>query len=205
MRKLTLLIVATLIASVTFAQSAKEATIAFDKSTNYTGVIIEVPGYNVKTAQDALTNRMEQVGKLKGTNSGKFRAYLAQQFAEFGQLKYDIYTQVVEEGDKNYKRTMVHLLVSKGNMNFVNSTSDPEVIESMKVFLEDFLVHIKAYDLTIKISEHEKLVAKYEKEEKSLQDDLAKMKRQMEDKELEISRKQTELQNTKDALEGMRR
>ena len=205
MKKVVFLIAATLITSVAFAQTVREELVPYDKANNYSGCALEVPsGMDIKTVQGALQNRFEQVAKLKGSNSGGFRAYLAQPFPEFGMLNYDIYTKVAEVGKKKDKKTVVYLLVSKGNMNFANSTTDPEIVTGMKTFLTDFVNFIKEYDTSLKIAEQEKLIAKLEKEEKSLISDKEKLQKQLSGKETDITKKQEELQKAKEVLKSLR-
>ena len=204
MKKFAFLIAVSLLTSVAFAQTVREEFIPFDKENNYSGVVLDVPnGFDVKTVQGALQNRFEQVSKLKGSNTGKFRAYLAQAFPEFGLLNYDIYTQVTEVGKKKDKKTVVYLLVSKGNMNFANSSTDPEIIAGMKNFLTEFLPYLKAYDTSLKAKEQEKLIAKLEKEHKSLVSDQEKLQKQLDNKGTEITKKQDEIQKAKELLQTL--
>jgi hypothetical protein len=200
MKKIVFFIAASLVTSITIAQTAKDGIIPFDKNNSFSGVILEVPGYDIKTIQGALQSRFETTGGLKGANSGKFRAYFAQAFPDFGSQNYDIYTQVIETGKKKDKKTIINLLVSKGNKNFVTPASDPDVIANMKTFLNNFMSYLKDYDTGLKASEQQKNIATLEKEQKTLNADKEKLQKQLEKKNTEIQQKQDELNKAKELL-----
>ena len=204
MKKIVFFIAASLITSATIAQTAQDGTVQFDKVNNYSGVTLEVPGYDIKTIQGALQKRFEVTGGLKGTNSGKFRAYLSQAFSDFGPQNYDIYSQVIEAGKKKDKKTIVCLLVSKGNNNFVTPASDPDIIANMKTFLNNFPAYLKNYDTELKASELQKNIAKMEKEHKSLNADKEKLQKQLDKKNTDIQQKQDELNKAKELLNTLR-
>ncbi len=200
MKKLVFFITASLITSVAIAQTARDGIIQFDKDNSYPGVTIETPGYDIATVQGALQSRFETTAGLKGSNSGKFRAYLAQAFPDFGTQNYDIYTQVLETGKKKDKKLMINLLVSKGNNNFVAPASDPDIIASMKTFLNNFTTYLVDYDTKLKASELQKNIAKMEKEYKSLNSDKEKLQKQMDKKNTDIQQKQNEINKAKELL-----
>lgn len=206
MKKIVFFIVASFITSAAIAQTARDGVIiAFDKNNSYSGVSIDIPaGYDVKTVAAALQKRFETVSGLKGSSSGSFRAYLGQAFPDFGPLNYDIYTQATEIGKKKDKKMVVYLLVSKGNNNFVTIASDPDVVENMKVFLNKFPAFLKEYQTSEKAKEQEKIIAKLEKENKSLLSDKEKLQKQMEKKDSEIQKKQDELNQAKNLLKTLK-
>lgn len=204
MKKLVFFIAASLITSVAIAQTAQDGIIQFDKTSSYSGVTLDVTGYDIKVTQGALQNRFETTSGLKGSNSGKFRAYLAQAFPDFGSQNYDIYTQVIETGKKKDKKTIINLLVSKGNNNFVTPASDPDIISNMKIFLNNFTTYLKEYDTSVKAAEQQKNIAKMEKEYKSLNSDKEKLQKQMDKKNAEIQQKQEELNKAKELLNTLK-
>ena len=200
MKKIVFFIAVSFTASIAMAQTAKDGIIPFDKNNNYSGVTLEVSGYDIKTIQGALQSRFETTGGLKGSNSGKFRAYLAQSFSDFGSQNYDIYTQVTETGKKKDKKITVYLLVCKGNKNFVTPASDPDIIANMKTFLNNFISYLKDHDTGLKATEQQRSITQLEKEQKSLNADKEKLQKQMDKKNIEIQQKQDELNKAKELL-----
>jgi len=134
-----------------------------------------------------------------------FRFYQGQPFAEFGVLNYDIYTKVITTGKKKNLKTVIYLLVSKGNENFESAAKDPELAESVKIFLNNFAAtYLRQFDTEQKIQNQAKLIEKLEKENKSLLKDKEKLKKQVEENEKAISTNQAELQKAKNNLNSLK-
>jgi hypothetical protein len=204
MRRVTFLIAAMMTAVSVFSQSANEATVKYNK-VNVPGFSYETSDFDVKVTAAALKARFEKEAKLKGSNVNGFRYYQGQPFAEFGSLNYDIYTQVVTTGKKKNLKTVIYLLVSKGNENFEAAAKDPELAENIKMFLNNFVAtYLRQFDTEQKIENQEKVIAKLEKENKSLISDRDKLKKQLEEKEKAISTNQSELQKAKNSLNSLK-
>lgn len=200
MRKVAFFILTMSVSVGVFSQSAKEETVKYNKM-NVPGISYETSDYDVKTTTAALKARLEKDARLKGTNMNGFRYYPAQPFAEFGTLNYDIYTKVATTGKKKNLKTVIYLLVSKGNENFESASQDPELAANMKAFLDNFVaVYLRQFDIEQKYQNQTKLVAKLEKELKSLNSDKNKLSKQLEDKEKAIVAKQSELSKAKALL-----
>jgi thiamine kinase-like enzyme len=203
MKKLIFFMSLLLTASIVFGQKAKEEMITFNKIPR-SGVSIIISDNDPKTVQAALRERMETDAGLKGSNSGGFRFYQNQQFPTFGLLNYDIYTQVTETGSRKNKRTVVYLLVSKGNQNFVTPATDPELVNNMKKFLNDFTGYLEKYNVDEQIRAKAKTIEKLEKQNNKLVSKRDKMKKQLDAQESQVTKNQTELTNLKSALEGLK-
>ena len=188
-----------------FAQSAKEENIKFNKMT-VPGFSYETTEFDDKTTADALKARMEKDAKLKGFNMKGFRLYQSQPFAVLGALNYDIYTKVAAVGNKKNRKTVIYLLVSKGNENFEAAAKDQELATNVKTFLNDFAaVYLRQYDTEQKYQAYTKLLAKLEKEHKSLNSDKANLNKQLEKKEKEIIDKEAEITKVKGLLNSLNR
>jgi hypothetical protein len=193
MRKVAFFILTMTMTVSVFSQSAKEETIKYNK-TSVPGISYETADYDVKVTTAALKNRMEKDARLKGTNMNGFRFYPAQAFAEFGNLNYDIYTKVVTTGKKKSLKTVIYLLVSKGNENFESAAKDPELSANMKAFLDNFVAtYLRQFDIEQKYQAQTKLIAKLEKELKSLGSDKSKLQKQLEEKDKAIIEKQNDI------------
>jgi len=204
MKRIVFFISAMMITVSVFSQSATVETVQYNKM-NVPCISFSTQGYNVKTTTAALKSRLEKDAKLKGTSANGFRLYQAQSFAEFGTLNYDIYTKVVTVGKKKNQKTVIYLLVSKGNENFEAAAKDPELTENVKRFLNDFVAnYLRQYDISQKMQELEKTIKNLEKENKSLTSSKEKLKKQTEDNEKAIAKNQAELQKVKEALNSLK-
>lgn len=194
MKKLVLFLLGLSLSASVIAQTSQEQAIEYDKRT-VQGVSIMVPSYSVDLVKAALQQRLEKGATLKGSNSKGWRIYLAQQFSEIGSMNFDIYTQVTTVGKKNTQSTIIYFLVSKGNENFVTSTTDPEIIENVKKFLNGFVTYLREYDINQKILEQNNLISKLQKEQSNMEADRDKMKSQIVDLEKKVSAKETDINN----------
>ena len=204
MKKVVFLFSAMMVAVSVFSQSATEETVKYNKM-SVPGVSFVTADYDVKVTAAALKARLEKDARLKGTNVNGFRFYQAQPFAEFGALNYDIYVKVATTGKKKDLKTVIYLLVSKGNENFESAAKDPELTANMKNFLNNFVAtYLRQYDTEQKIQNWGKIIKKLEKENKSLLSNREKLKKQTEENEKAISKNQTELQKAKSALNSLK-
>jgi regulator of replication initiation timing len=204
MKKVVFFISAMMVAGSVFSQSATVETVQYNKM-KVPGVCFATPDYDVKTTAAALKARLEKDAKLKGSNANGFRFYQAQPFVEFGTLNYDIYIKVAAVGKKKNLKTVIYLLVSKGNENFESAAKDQELTENAKRFLNDFVAnYLRLYDTQQKIQDLTKTIKKLEKENKSLNSNKEKLKKQTEENEKEIAKNQSELQKAKEILNSLK-
>ena len=204
MKRVVFFISAMMVAVSVFSQSATVETVQYNKM-NVPGISFSTQDYDVKTTTEALKTRLEKDAKLKGANANGFRLYQAQPFAEFGTLNYDIYTKVVTVGKKKNQKTVIYILISKGNENFEVAAKDPELTENVKRFLNDFVAnYLRQYDISQKMQELEKTIKKLEKENKSLISNKEKLKKQTEDNDKAIAKNQAELQKAKEMLNSLK-
>ena len=117
MKRVVFFISAMVVAVSAFSQSATVGTVKYNKM-DVPCISFTTSDYDAKVTEAALKERLEKVARLKGGSASGFRYYQAQPFAEFGPLNYDIYTKVVTTGKKNNQKTVIYLLISKGNENF---------------------------------------------------------------------------------------
>ena len=203
MKKVVFFIMMMTMAVSVFPQSAKEGIVKFNKR-DVPVIYYETSDYDVKVTTEALKNRLEKDARLKGGNASGFRLYAAQPFAEFGTSNYDIYTKVATVGKKKNQKTIIYLLVSKGNENFETAAENPELATNLKTFLDNFVAtYLRQFDVEQKYQNQIKVIAKLEKEHKSLTSDKAKLQKQLEDKEKEITAKENEIAKAKALLNNL--
>ena len=116
-------------------------------------------------------------------------------------MNFDIYTMVTTTGKKKEASTIVYFLVSKGNENFVSSSSDPEIIKKSQKFLEEFAKYVKEYELNQKIVLHNNNLTKLQKEYDAFVADKEKMQSQISDLEKKVASKDKDIENKKNEIE----
>src|SRR5690606_24837821 len=80
--------------------------------------------------------------------------------------------------------SIVTLMISKGNENFVSEAADGSLIRNAKNFLENLVPHVQAHDLNLQIAEQETVVKKANKKMEALTEegqDLSKKQKKIED------------------------
>ena len=204
MRKVTFFIMAMAMTVSVFSQSAREGTVEFNKK-NVPAICYETADYNVKTTTEALKNRFEKEAKLKGGSASGFRFYQSQPFVEFGTSNYDIYTKVTTVGKKKSLKTVIYILVSKGNENFETAAENPELAANTKTFLDNFVAtYLRQFDIEQKAQNQAQIISKLEKEYKSLTSDKEKLQKQLQDKEKAITAKEEEITKAKAILNNLK-
>jgi hypothetical protein len=191
-----------------YAQTVQSTQVELNKAM-VPGVSIAIAGYEADFIQNALTHRLEKMAGLKGTNTKGFRLYAAQNYPDFGNLSYSIYT-LVDKGSKKDQFVTVYLMVSTGNDNFASQNGDPELTQKMKDFLTDFVPFLKEYDRLMKIDALTATINKLDKEINSLVSDRDKLKKDIDnlqsklrDKEKDLSNKESEISKAKADLEAI--
>jgi hypothetical protein len=200
MRRVVFLTLMMIISVIVLSQTATDEMISYNKR-NVSGVSIIVSEYDVKLTAEAMQFRMEQVAGLKGATMKGFRYYQSQPFSDFGNLNYDIYTKVTTTGKKKEQKTIIYLLVSTGNENFITPASDPQLTGNVKNFLNHFVtVDLRQYDIDKKSNEQDRIRIKLEKETQMLSLEIIKLKEQLETKEKIFKEKQNELIKVKNTI-----
>jgi hypothetical protein len=203
MKKIIFIIVLGIMCTFSYAQTAQNTMIDFNK-TKVPGIVVAIPTFDVATINAALQARLETTGKLKGSNFKGFRLYGGQTFADFGNARYDIYTKVVP-GSKKDKKVLVQLMVSMGNENFISQTSDHELNQRMIDFLTNFATsYLPEFDRNRKIQENSKNLEKLEKEYGKLVSDRDKLKSNLEKQEKAITVKAEEIAKIKANLNNLK-
>lgn len=193
---------ATLMAVDASAQNARETQVSYMKN-NVTAFSAD---YNVpkKVLQEVAENYFKDNIKGKQLKSKDFRLFKGVNWETvLGQDKGDVYYKV--EGKKN--KSTLTLMVSKGYDNFVSGSSDAQVANNAKNFLNGFGDALLKYNKSQAIEDQKKLIEKTEKEHKGMESDQKKLEKKIADmqKELEsmkkkVADKETEVKKEKSKL-----
>jgi chromosome segregation ATPase len=107
---------------------------------------------------------------------------------------------------KKSNSVTINLLVDKGNDNFADPNTDPDLVQRMKDFLTNFATtYLSEFDLNLKIDAQTAEVEKLNREYNSIASDIEKLKKELSAKENSLSAKEAALNRAKDVLNELRK
>lgn len=169
----------------------------------------ELP-YPEKTVDGALTDKFAKLG-YKGKESKGFTMYKSVSMPELGTGNYDLYFAMDKKSKKEKDVTAVTMLISLGNENFVTDSSDSKLIANGKLFLENLVTGVAAYDLEQQITAQENALKKEEKRLKTYHDEADDMQKRKKKLEQQIEQnlkdqasQEKEVQKQKDLFETLK-
>lgn len=187
------------------AQSIQETKLKFDKN-NVNAVVAEYKRPE-SVMEDALKEQLEKEGFGKYDKKKGYWSYINTNWKRTGNLSLDIYFRV--DGNKN--KSTVTVLVSKGNNNFTSSATDPEIINTVREFLNNLERTATDVQFALDVEAQREVVADAEKRyNRALSDstDLVNEKQKLENKIVqqssEVQSKRGELDQHKQKLDAMK-
>lgn len=171
------------------AQSVSTA-IQYDKG-NKQGLMLYLP-YSQEVAEGTILTKLKEIGfepESKGSlfwkNSKVNGFYVFKGVALKGgnPQVVDLYFKVDRRGSKKDNQSVMYMLTSKGNENFINDMTDAATYAAAQKFLNGFTNETASYKHTLDIQSQEEAVKKAEKRLQELQGD-----------EQELNKKLTKLQ-----------
>ncbi len=186
---------------------------AYETSTTFKkkpvpAIAIEVP-YTEEIAEGTLISRLDKAGadiEKKGAlfwKSNKidgFLTYKETSLPDLNNNKSDLYFKVVKRRGAN---SLIYMLVSRGNENFISSTSEPALFDTAKQFMNKMLAQTTSYKWEVDLKNQEDAYNKAQKKLKGLQDDeqdLMKKRKKLEE-DLNQNKKDQEAQSQAVATE----
>lgn len=193
------------------AQNVTESIISFGKG-QISGYLIDVPNADVKTAEAAFRDLMEQKYNLKASKENGFRAYTNQALAPIGPDNYDLYFLVGEYGKKKNRTTQISFIACSGNLNAITSQNNPETADHIKTFLKQFVKYVEEYNQTQQINALNEEISKLESDKASLEKSQDKLGKQIDklNKEFDgnkekISEKENKIKELTNELDKVKR
>lgn len=193
-------------ANISYAQNAHESRVSFMKGDQ--NAIVANYDLPKNVVENALKERLEKAGLSKKSTEKGFMAYKGATWREVSPDKVDVYAKVEGKGNVS----TITMLVSKGYDNFISSTNDPEKVQNVQAFLNSFVKDVNLYQLKLSIASQEEEVKKAEKDLKTTTDngakltkDKEKIEKQITDSQAEQSKKQATLDAAKVKLEELKR
>ena len=196
---------------VTYSDSVAQSritTVEYQKMSR-DAIANEIP-FTQDIILEAILDTMQKMG-YKGKDSKGFTVYIGVKLAAFGNDAYDLYFSAEKKSRKEKDVSMVTMMVSKGNGNFVTEITDPTLIQNAKIYLNNLQTIIALYDLQKKISEQEAVVSNATKKAAGLNDDAndlqkkkKKIEKEIEDNIKDRANQQAELEKQKQMLEALK-
>jgi hypothetical protein len=130
---------------------------------------------------------------------------------DLNSQKLDMYFKVVPKSNEDNAHSVIYLMVSKGYDNFVSPQSDTLLWNSAQNFLNGFVERTTAFTLEADIKNKEKAVkesenklAKYQEDEKGLNNKMEKLHHELADNHSNQLKQQLEIDDQKRKLEQMK-
>lgn len=201
MRKVVFLTITLMMSVMVFAQKPQPESVTVGRE-NLPGFSMAFVDMSESDVEGAMRQRLETQSGMKSTRSNGFVSYLNQPFPEFGPASYDIYVKATKNGNRKSNVTYLYFVVTKGNMNPVTSSSDPQVVQNIESFLNGFVPYAKAYSTQTKINDLNKQLSKQEKEYQSLQSRQEKLQKQSEDLKKKMEDNQNQIIQTRNEIDS---
>lgn len=187
MRKLFFLIFISGLYTSSFSQAI--STIAPYQKTQQPALQVDIP-FPQKTVDKAIDDKISRLG-YKGSSQKDYTLYKGARLVELGSVPYDLYFKTdKKKGDA----ATVTLLISTGNEKFVNDSSNLELMNNGKLFLDSLVKTVAAYDLEQQIADQELALKKATKKLSDLSDDgqdLAKKQKKLQQEIADNAQAQT--------------
>ena len=151
--------------------------------------------FSEKTIMKAIDNKMEQLG-YTGKDTKGFTVYKAVKLAQLGNADYDLYFMAERKSRRNKDNSTLTLMISAGADNFATLKKDAALIGNAKLYLENMVAIIAAYDLELQINNQQDAVNTADKKYNNLIDEGQSLekKRKSIEKDIEDNKKNQEAQ-----------
>ena len=179
MKKIISLVVMVVVYTSIHAQSYTGT--ADYKKMSRQAIFNEVP-FTDKVTEAAIKDSLEKLG-YKPKESKGFMVYKGVNLASLAKEPLDIYIAVERKSRKEKEVSVITMLLSRGEDNFITQGADAGIIDNARSFLNGFTNYIDTYYLEQQISEMEETRIAYEKKTAGLAsdaEDLQKKKKKIE-------------------------
>jgi hypothetical protein len=189
------------------AQQAFESSTSFKKA-NVPSIQIEANSVEKISKKSVMDNLERRIGKSKDEKG--FSVFKGVRVPEIGPDVYDIYV-MVDKLKANKEKSIITMMVSMGNENFVSNLTNPEVFNNAKRYVEGMLPWVASGDLERQIKDQEDEIKKAEKKYNNSIDDgndlqkrKANIERDIEQNKNDQATKKNELEKQRQILEALK-
>lgn len=199
-----------LLAISVFAFSqVKDGTVALNKIER--PAVIGEFEYDASIVEAVILEDMKYQGFGKGDGFKGFQKYAGILFASLSSEKIDFYFKVDPKSKKEKDKSIVYVVISKGYDNFVNSSSDPAIIEATKQYLTGLIDKFGQQKIKLAIEEQKEVVEKADKKlntlivtaeslktkQKEIEESIAKNAQDQETQKTVLAKEKELLENLK--------
>jgi hypothetical protein len=164
----------------------------------------------VKSQMEKLGNKGKESKSLINLGKGNFISFKGAAVPEI-EGTHDLYFKAERRGRKDEEGSVLYMIIGKTADDFASSSTDPQLMEQARQFINHLVPHIEAYNLEVEISNQEALLKKVEGKIDDLtkdSTDLDKRIKNLQDKMQENSKNRqqqaSELEKQRLVLEAMK-
>jgi hypothetical protein len=207
MKNIITLLVA-LIAVSAQAQIIREGTADYNKAPR-AAIIAEID-HVIDVVEWGLNEDMKTRGFGRGDNDKGYIAFENIKFPQLSAANIDLYFKI-EEKPKDKQKTVLTMLISKGNDNFMSGVTDAAVFTAAREYIKGLMPIFNNRKLDLNIEATKQSLKDQEKELKDAEDKIKDLEKKKKDLEKELSEAQKALeeqkgkvQTTKQSLETLK-
>ncbi|MFL5811394.1 MAG: hypothetical protein ACJ749_17860 [Flavisolibacter sp.] len=193
-------------------------TVSYNKS-DQPALKLELP-YDESVSEDFIVYNLKKTGydaETKGKffwKQSKMNGYYIFKEVKFQGIKQpvDLYFKVDGVGRKSKDESVIYLLVSTGNDNFVSSGYDENLYSSAQKFLDGFVEKSAAYKLELDVKAQEEVIKDEEKKysklddtEKELNKKLKQLEEDLKDNKKDKEQEEKKLDSEKKKLDDLKK
>jgi hypothetical protein len=188
-----------------FSQSSI-TSIAYNK-TKLPALMLELP-YNQNISQDFIVANLKKTGydpETKGKlfwKQNKQNGYYIFKGVLFEGLKQtvDLYFRVEQRSSLEKDRSIIYLLLSRGDENFITSATDEQAYKAATKFMNGFVSQSAAYKLDLEIKAQEDAIREAENKLAALQENERTLNKKLEQLQAEQKKNKTEIEDQQKAI-----
>jgi hypothetical protein len=211
MKQLTALALVLLLGSGPLFSQSVVTSVNYNK-TPEPALMLELP-YKEEIAEDFIIDNLKKTGFNPETKGSLFwKQNKLNGFYIFKGVRLegipqtvDLYFRVEQKSRRAKDQSIIYLLVSKGEENFVSSTSDAPAYQVAKNFLNGFVSQSAVYKLELDVKAQEDVVRNEEKKLDKLKDNEKDLNRKSEQLQKDLKRNREDQENQEKLLENQRK
>ncbi|MGZ8537411.1 MAG: hypothetical protein ACXWV9_04060, partial [Flavisolibacter sp.] len=187
------ILISILISSSIFINSlhsqSSVASVSYNKI-NKPALVLQMP-YDESISESFIVNNLKKTGYDPETKGALFwKQNQVNGFYVFKDVRFeglsnpvDLYFKVERFGKKSKDESLIYLLISKGNEDFVSSTTDEETFYAAKRFLNGFVESSAVYKSDKDITDEEEVLKDADKEFSKLESDAKDIEKKLRELE----------------------
>jgi hypothetical protein len=183
------------------AQAAHDTKVKFDSDT--VSAVEAGYEYDEETLAKSFEHHFEKLGFSKNSRDNGFKIYKNVSWPDVSEEKLDVYIKV----DGGRKRSTVVILLSRDHMHFLSADTEPNTIQRLTNYLNNFKVQVASYQLEVAIAAQEAVVLRAtemlkdaHKDSNDARAEKEKLEKKIDDLNDKEDRKQKQLNEEKKKL-----